>query len=56
MPDFESLYQLLSDALTNAVYFLQKGDTSKALSLMLCAQECAEEACMAPEEKNLQKI
>lgn len=49
MPDYEILYRLMFDAVTDAVNLLQKGDASNALSLMLCAQECIEEEYAVPK-------
>ncbi|MBQ6432143.1 MAG: hypothetical protein IJJ99_09755 [Oscillospiraceae bacterium] len=42
MPDYEKLYHLLFNAITDALSALEKGRTDSARLLLICAQQTAE--------------
>ena len=51
MPNFEKLYHMLFNAMTDAVDCLERGETKAARLLLIRAQQQAEELYLAAEEK-----
>lgn len=43
MPDYERMYHLLFNAITNAVEHLKNGKAETACNVLICAQQEAEE-------------
>lgn len=52
MPDYEKLYHMLFNAMTDAVECLERKETKAARLLLIRAQQQAEELYLATEESD----